>query len=272
MPQEIKLSQLDKGGLSGFIIKTTSGEYYPTGNLSGFVDSSYVADISGDISEVIVATSGVIHTEITDASGDLVASIAATSGEITGHITSLSGTLDDLEYDLFPITGSISVNYEIATGVSGNLDITGVALRGFVTGISGDLSGMIAQTGSDLHNDFLSFKTSFRNDITGEFFSRAEKNYVQQVSGEVDFKQEAKFGHYGLSVTGASVGVVNVGPPVGNESIFFVEHEAGTNDQGAIDTLRTKVKMPSGQGASYLDEGINKVEIILATAIYSGTY
>ena len=47
MPQEIKLSQLDKGGLSGFIIETTSGEYYPTGNPSGFVDSSYVVDVSG---------------------------------------------------------------------------------------------------------------------------------------------------------------------------------------------------------------------------------
>jgi hypothetical protein len=272
MPQEIKLSQLDKGGLSGFIIETTSGEYYPTGNPSGFATTGYVTGISGDISGYITSVSGDIHTEIISASGDLATSIATTSGDITGHITSLSGTLDDLEYDLLSVTGSVSVNYDIATGVSGNLDISGIALSGFITGISGDLSGMIAQTGSDLHNDFLGFKTSFRDDITGEFLSRAEKNYTQQVSGEVDFKQEAKFGHYGLSVTGASIGVVNVGPPVGNESIFFVEHEAGTNCYGAIDTLRTKVKVPSGQGASYLDEGINKIEVILATVIYSGTY
>ena len=272
MPQEIKLSQLDKGGLSGFIIETTSGEYYSIDNLSGFVTSGYVTGISGDISGHITSVSGDIHTEIVGVSGDITTSITTTSGEITGHISSLSGTLDDLEYDLFPVTGSISVNYEIATGVSGNLDITGAALSGFITEISGDLSGMVAQTGSDLHNDLLGFKASFRDDITGEFLSRAEKNYVQQVSGEVDFKQEAKFGHYGLSVTGASVGIVNVGPPAGNESIFFVEHEAGTNDYGTIDTLRTKVRLPSGQGASYLDEGLNKLEVILATAIYSGTY
>jgi hypothetical protein len=272
MPQEIKLSQLDKGGLSGFIIETTSGEYYPTGNPSGFVDSSYVTGISGDISGYVTGISGDIHAEITGVSGFLTDLVTGVSGDITGYITSLSGTLDDLKYDLLPITGSISVNYEIATGVSGNLDITGIALSSFITGISGDLSGMIAQTGSDLHNDFLGFKTSFRNEITGEFLSRVEKNYVQQISGEVDFKQEAKFGHYGLSVTGTSVGVVNIGPPLGNESIFFVEHEAGVNGYGTIDTLRTKVKIPSGQGSSYLDEGTNKIEVILATVIYSGTY
>lgn len=272
MPQEIKLSQLDKGGLSGFIIETTSGEYYPTGNPSGFITSGYVTGVSGDISGFIVATSGVIHTEIIDVSGDIATSIAATSGDITGHITSLSGTLDNLESDLLPVTGSISPNYDIATGTSGNLDITGTALSGFITGISGDLSGMIAQTGSDLHNDFLGFQVTFRDEITGEFLSRAEKSYVQQVSGEVDFKKETKFGHYGLSITGASVGTVNIGPPEGNESIFFVEHEAGTNCYGAIDTLRTKVKIPSGEGSSYLDEGINKIEAIIGTFIYSGNY
>ena len=32
------------------------------------------------------------------------------------------------------------------------------------------------------------------------------------------------------------------------------------------------MKVPSGQGASYLDEGINKIEVILGTFIYSGTY
>ena len=71
MPQEIKLSQLDKGSLSGFIVETTSGEYYPTGNPSWFVDSSYVVDVSGDISGIIVDTSGALHTEIIDASGYL---------------------------------------------------------------------------------------------------------------------------------------------------------------------------------------------------------
>jgi hypothetical protein len=272
MPQEIKLSQLDKGGLSGFIIETTSGEYYPTGNPSGFITSGYVTGVSGDISGFIVATSGVIHTEIIDVSGDIATSIAATSGDITGHITSLSGTLDNLESDLLPVTGSISPNYDIATGTSGNLDITGSALSGLITGISGDLSGMIAQTGSDLHNDFLGFQATFRDEVAGEFLSRAEKSYVQQVSGEVDFKKETKFGHYGLSITGASVGTVNIGPPEGNESIFFVEHEAGTNCYGAIDTLRTKVKIPSGEGSSYLDEGVNKIEAILGTFIYSGNY
>jgi hypothetical protein len=262
MPQEIKLSQLDKGGLSGFIIETTSGEYYPTGNPSGFITSGYVTGVSGDISGFIVATSGVIHTEIIDVSGDIATSIAATSGDITGHITSLSGTL--------LVTGSISPNYDIATGTSGNLDITGTALSGFITGISGDLSGMIAQTGSDLHNDFLGFQVTFRDEITGEFLSRAEKSYTQQVSGEVDFKKETKFGHYGLSITGASVETVNIGPPEGNESIFFVEYEGGTNCYSAINTLRTKVRIPSGEGSSYLDEGINKIEAIIGTFIYSG--
>ena len=272
MPQEIKLSQLDKGGLSGFIIEATSGEYYPTGNPSGFAASGYVTGISGDISGYITSVSGDIHTEITSVSGFLTGLITGTSGDITGHITSLSGTLDDLESDLLPVTGSISSNYDIATGTSGNLNTTGVLLSGFITGISGDLSGAIAQTGSDLNNDFLSFQTTFRDEITGEFLSRAEKSYVQQVSGEVDFKKETKFSKYGLSITGASVGVVNIGPPVGDESIFFVEHKADVNCYGAVDILRTKVKIPSGEGSRYLDEGVNKLEIILGTFIYSGNY
>ena len=272
MSQKIQLSQLDKGGLSGFIIETTSGQHYPTGNPSGFVDSSYVTGVSGDISGFIVATSGVIHTEITDVSGYLATSIITTSGDITGHITSLSGTLDSLESDLFPVTGSISPNYDIATGTSGNLDITGAALSDFITGISGDLSGMIAQTGSDLHDDFLGFQTTFRDEITGEFLSRAEKDYIQQVSVEVDFKKETKFSKYGLRITGDVVDNINIGPPEGNESIFFVEHKASVNCYGAIDILRTKVRFPSGEGSSYLDEGVNKIEAILGTFIYSGNY
>jgi hypothetical protein len=272
MSQKIKLSQLDKGGISGFVIEVTSGEYYPTGNPSEFATSGYVTGISGDISGYITSVSGDIRTEIVSVSGDIAVSIETTSGDITKYITSLSGTLDNLESDLLPVTGSISPNYDIATGTSGNLDLIHTALSGFITGVSGDLSGMIAQTGSDLHNDFLGFQATFRDEITGEFLSRAEKSYVQQISGEVDFKKETKFGHYGLSITGASVGVVNVGPPQGNESIFFVEHEAGTNCYGAIDTLRTKVKIPSGEGSSYLDEGINKIEAILGTFIYSGNY
>jgi hypothetical protein len=277
MSQKIKLSQLDKEGISGFVIEVTSGEYYPTGNPSGFVTTGYVTGISGDISGYITSVSGDIHTEIISASGDLATSIATTSGDITGHITSLSGTLDSLEIDLLPVTGSIPSNYDIATGTSGNLDITGVALSGFITGISGDLSGMIAQTGSDLYDDFLGFQATFRDEITGEFLSRAEKSYVQEVSGEVDFKKETKFGHYGLSITGTSVGIVNIGPPAGNENIFFVEHEADTNCYGAIDVLRTKYKFPSGdkpngQGSPYIDEGLNKIEVILGTFIYSGNY
>jgi hypothetical protein len=272
MPQEIKLSQLDKGGLSGFVIETTSGEYYPTGNPSGFVASGYVTGISGDLSGRITSVSGDIHTEIVDVSGDIATSIAVTSGDITGHVTSLSGTLDNLESNLLPVTGSISPNYDIATGTSGNLDITGTALSGFVTGISGDLSGMIAQTGSDLHNDFLGFQATFRDEVTGEFLSRAEKSYVQQVSGEVDFKKETKFGKYGLRITGDVVDNINIGPPEGNESIFFVEHKADVNCYGAIDILRTKVRFPSGEGSSYLDEGTNKIEAILGTFIYSGNY
>jgi len=269
MPQEIQLSQLDKGGLSGFIIETTSGEYYPTGNPSGFVTSGYVTGISGDISGFIVATSGVIHTEITDASGYLAASITTTSGDITGHITSLSGTLDSLESDLFPVTGSISPNYDIATGTSGNLNITGIALSGFIMGISGDLRGMIVQTGGDLHNDFLGFQASFRDEITGEFLSRAEKGYTQEVSGKVDFKRKAEFGQYGLSITGATLGIPTIGSPAKTENIFFVERETSANCYGAIDTVRTKIRLHSGQLSPYLDEGLN-VEVILGTFIYSG--
>jgi hypothetical protein len=272
MSQKIKLSQLDKEGISGFIIETTSGEYYPTGNPSGFATSGYVTGISGDISGYITSVSGDIHTEIVDVSGNIATSIAATSGDITGHITSLSGTLDSLEIDLLPVTGSIPANYDIATGTSGNLDLIHTALSGFITGISGDLSGMIAQTGSDLHNDFLGFQTTFRDEITGEFLSRAEKSYVQQVSGKVDFKKETKFSKYGLRITGDVVDNINIGPPAGNESIFFVEHKAGVNCYGAIDILRTKVRFPSGEGSPYLDEGINKIEAILGTFIYSGNY
>ena len=269
MPQEIKLSQLNKGSLSGFIIETTSGEYYPTGNPSGFVDSSYVTSISGDISEVIVATSGDLHTEIIDASGYLATSITTTSGDITGHITSISGTLDSLKDDLILVTGSIAPNYDIGIGTSGNLDITGLALSGFIIETSGDLSGMIAQTGSDLNNDFLSFQASFRDEVTGEFLSRAEKEYTQEISGKVDFKKKAEFSQYGLSITGAALGVPTIGSPAKTENIFFVEREAGSNCYGAIDTMRTKIRLHSGQLSPYLDEGSN-VEVILGTFIYSG--
>jgi hypothetical protein len=269
MPQEIKLSQLDKGSLSGFIVETTSGEYYPTGNPSGFVDSSYVVDVSGDISGIIVDTSGALHTEIIGTSGYLATSITTTSGDITGHITSLSGTLDDFKDSLLLVTGSIAPNYEIAVGTSGNLDVTGLALSGFIAEVSGDLSGIIAQTGSVLNDDFLAFQASFRNDITGEFLSRAEKGYTQEVSGKVDFKQKAEFGQYGLSITGATLGVPTIGSPDKTENIFFVEREAGSNCYGAIDTVRTKIRLHSGQDSSYLDEG-SDIEVILGTFIYSG--
>ena len=102
MPQLIGTGQIDLGSLKEFLLRQNSESlsgsannitgFYPySGNPSGFVDSSYVAGISGDISGYIDSVSGAINSRLVESGTNLCGYTSSLYSELKSDIEFVSG-------------------------------------------------------------------------------------------------------------------------------------------------------------------------------------
>jgi len=170
MANLVRLKQLDKPELSGYILSVTDENYYPSNNPSG-----YISDISSDSD--FIALSGNLNTTGSNLLSGINSSGAALSGLIISsgsfldlRIDTLSGNLNTTNANVSTVSGNAQYAINLITGyeveVSGVISGEVSGLTDLITGTSGVLNTKI----NNLSIDNYSFVASGLGTITGDVF------------------------------------------------------------------------------------------------------
>ena len=205
MPQLICTGQIDLGSLKEFLLRPNSESlsgsannitgFYPySGNPSGFVDSSYVAGISGDISGYIDSVSGAINSRLVESGTNLSGYTSSLYSELKSDIEFVSGK--NLELSGLVVNTDAAQAQADADEISGNLITSGQTLLDYITGqsgvgVSGFVTGLVDTTSGALDVKITNLNTNLRSHVNEDYLSK--RNESELVSGSVSFAKPTRF-------------------------------------------------------------------------------
>ncbi len=262
MANLVRLKQIDKPELSGYIVETTNLKYYPIENPSGYLSSISSNSSFLSLSGQLITSSGLLNSKIDSASGALSGIISSSSGFLDSKIATLSGSLNSTDVSLSGVSTYAQSVYSLFTGfnpiVSGVISGERSSMTATVTGVSGQLNTKILDISGSINSRVNSLETSFA--LTGSHFLDLASNN-QTVLGQKNFSNRVGFKQIDiLPHTG------NYTNPGGEHGILFTQlidqNPFYVSGLGNItgDFFVTKMMQP------------NNIEYIISSAIYTGNY
>ena len=262
MANLVRLKQLDKPELSGYILDVTDQNYYPSNNPSG-----YISDISSDNNFIVLSgnlnTTGANLTSAINSSGSVLSGLVISSGSyLDAKINTLSGNLNTTNVNLSSVSGDTQYAISLITGfeveVSGAIsgEVSGLTI--LITGTSGVLDTKINNVSGNLGARITDLENNFAT--TGSNFLDLNSN-GQTVEGSKTFNNTVGFKKIDiLPYTG------NYSNPGGQHGILFTQfldnYSFNVSGLGTItgDAFVTKIMQQ------------NNVECIISSIIYTGSY
>lgn len=262
MANLVRLKQIDKPELSGYIVEVTDSSFYPINNPSGYI-SSVASDANFIVLSGNLASTGYsLDSKIGIASGSLDLKLSDTGSILSSSINVLSGNLLVTNSNLSTVSGAANAAYSAVTGLeyktSGVISGEVLALRSQISGVSGVLNSKISTVSGNLSSRIASLESNFA--LTGGNFVDIFSNN-QVVSGSKEFRSRISFREIDiLPYTG------NYSNPGGQNQLFYTQ------------LIEDYVFYSSGNGNITGDLFVNKImqpnniEVIFSSMIYTGAY
>ena len=262
MANLIRLKQIDKPELSGYVIDVTDGSYYPIDNPSGYISSVASNSAFITLSGNLISTGYNLNAQDLALSGTLTSLVNATGVNLQDKINSLSGVVIDTISDLSTVSGLASNAIYLTTGldykVSGAISGQTATINATITGTSGVLNTKISNVSGNLNSRISVLETNFAT--TGSNFVDLNSN-GQVVEGAKTFNNRTSFKQIDLiPYTG------NYSNPGGEHQIMFTQF---------IDNYAFAA---SGYGMATGDLFVTKImqhnntECIIYSIIFTGSY
>jgi hypothetical protein len=194
MANLIRLKQIDKPELSGYIIDVVDGDFYPASNPSGYISSVASNSAFINLSGNLIATGYNLNAQDLAVSGTLVSLVNATGVNLQNKINSLSGVVINTISDLSTVSGLASTAIYLTTGLeyeaSGVISGQVATLNATITGTSGVLDTKISTVSGNLNSRVSVLETNFAT--TGSNFVDLNSN-GQVVEGAKTFNNRTSF-------------------------------------------------------------------------------
>ena len=262
MANLIRLKQIDKPELSGYVIDVTDGSYYPIDNPSGYISSVASNSAFITLSGNLISTGYNLNAQDLALSGTLTSLVNATGVNLQDKINSLSGVVIDTISDLSTVSGLASNAIYLTTGldykVSGAISGQTATINATITGTSGVLNTKISNVSGNLNSRISVLETNFAT--TGSNFLDLNSN-AQVVAGSKTFNNRTSFKQIDLiPYTG------NYSNPGGEHQIVFTQF------------IEDYAFAASGYGMATGDLFVTKMmqqnntECIISSIIFTGSY
>ena len=262
MANLVRLKQLDKPELSGYVLNVTDQSYYPNANPSG-----YISDLKSDndfivLSGNVVASGSNLSSLINTSGAALSGFVISTGNFLNSKIDTLSGNVSTTNSNVATVSGDAQYAINLITGFE--VEVSGV-ISGEVSGLtnlnlntSGALNTKINNVSGNLGSRISSLETNFAT--TGSNFVDLNSNN-QTIQGSKTFNN--KIGFKQIDILPYSGNYSN---PGGQHGILFTQfidnYSFVASGLGTItgDAFITKIMQP------------NNIECIISSIIYTGSY
>ena len=258
----VRIKQIDKPELSGYIKEVGDVNYYPATNPSGFISSigqdADFLQLALDLSTL----SGDLYTNLAATGATLSYVIDSTGNLLNTKINNLSGYVEISNTKIATVSGNVDYAQYLATGLdySSNVTLSGniISTSGYASGISGFLDSKISTTSGSLSSRITSLEGVFVAS-GGNFVDIYSNN--QTVIGQKNFNGKTSFK------------LVNIVPISGDYS-----NPGGLNNYLYTQFIDNNIFYVSGLGYRTGDFFITKImypnneECIISSNIYTGNY
>ena len=262
MANLVRLKQLDKPELSGYILDVTDQSYYPSNNPSG-----YISDVKSDNDFIVLsgnlAVTGSNLSSLINTSGAALSGLVISTGNyLNSKIDTLSGYVEVTNLNVATVSGNTQYAINLITGFE--VEVSGV--------ISGEVSGLINLNSStsgalDTKINNVSGNLGSRITVLENNFATTGSNFVdlnsnnQTIEGSKTFNN--KIGFKQIDILPYSGNYTNPGGQHGILFTQFIDNYSFTaSGLGTItgDAFITKIMQP------------NNIECIISSIIYTGSY
>lgn len=262
MANLVRLKQLDKPELSGYILDVTDQSYYPSDNPSG-----YISDLKSDndfivLSGNLVATGSNLNSLIDSNTAALSGLVISTGSYLNSKIDTLSGYVEVTNLNVSTVSGNAQYAINLITGFE--VEVSGV-ISGEVSGLvnlnlntSGVLNNKITNLSGNLEPRISNLETNFAT--TGSNFVDLNSNN-QTIEGSKTFNNKIGFKQIDILPYAG-----NYSNPGGQHGILFTQfidnYSFTASGLGSVtgDVFVTKMMQP------------NNIECIISSMIYTGSY
>ena len=262
MANLIRLKQIDKPELSGYVIDITDGSYYPIDNPSGYISSVASNSAFITLSGNLISTGYNLNAQDLAVSGTLTSLVNSTGVNLQNKINSLSGVVINTISDLNTVSGLTSNAIYLTTGLeyetSGVISGEVATLNATITGTSGVLNTKISNVSGNLNSRISVLETNFAT--TGSNFLDLNSN-GQAVQGTKTFNNTTSFKLLNLIPFEG-----NYSNPGGQNQLIFTQFiedysfAASGYDIATGDLFVTKIMQQ------------NNTECIISSIIFTGSY
>ncbi len=137
----VRIKQIDKPELSGYIREVGDVNYYPTSNPSGYISSvNQDADFS-QLALDVSTLSGDLYSDLAATGATLTYNLGSSGNTLNTKIDNLSGYVEVSNVKIATVSGNVDYAQYLATGLdySSNIILSGniIATSGYASGISG---------------------------------------------------------------------------------------------------------------------------------------
>lgn len=262
MANLIRLKQIDKPELSGYIVDVTDDSFYPASNPSGYISSVASNPAFINLSGNLISTGYNLNAQDLAVSGTLTSLVNATGVNLQNKINSLSGVVINTITDLNTTSGLANTAIYLTTGLeyeaSGVISGQVAILNATITGTSGVLNTTISNVSGNLNSRVSALETNFAT--TGSNFVDINSN-GQTIEGSKTFNNRTSFKQIDLiPYTG------NYSNPGGQNQIVFTQFidnyafAASGYGMATGDLFVTKIMQQ------------NNIECIISSIIFTGSY
>ncbi len=258
----VRIKQIDKPELSGYIKEVGDVNYYPSTNPSNFISS---VNQDADFLQLALAVStlsGDLYTNLATTGATLSYNTSVTGDYLNSKINNLSGYVEISNVNIYTVSGNVNYAQYLATGLdySSNLTLSGniIDTSGYATSISGNLDTKISATSGTLSSRITSLEGVFTS--SGSNFVDIYSNN-QTILGQKNFDGKTSFK------------LINIVPISGDYS-----NPGGLNNYLYTQFIDDNIFYVSGLGYRTGDFFITKVrypnneECIISSNIYTGNY
>ena len=258
----VRIKQIDKPELSGYIKEVGDVNYYLGSNPSGFISS---VNQDANFSQLVVdvsTLSGNLYTNLAATGATFSYSLSSTGNILDVKINNLSGYVEISNVKISTVSGNVDYVQNLATGLdySSNVILSGniISTSGYASGISGFLDAKISTTSGSLSSRITSLEGVFVAS-GGNFVDIYSNN--QTVIGEKNFDGKTSFK------------LINIAPISGDYS-----NPGGLNNYLYTQFIDNNIFYVSGLGYRTGDFFVTKImypnneECIISSNIYTGNY
>jgi hypothetical protein len=247
----VRIKQIDKPELSGYIREVGDVNYYPTSNPSGYISSvNQDADFS-QLALDVSTLSGDLYSDLAATGATLTYNLGSSGNALNTKIDNLSGYVEVSNVKIATVSGNVDYAQFLATGLdySSNITLSGniIATSGYASGTSGSLSSRI----TSLEGVFAASGSNFVDIYSNNQTVIGQKNF----DGKTSFK------------------LINIVPISGDYS-----NPGGLNNYLYTQFIDNNIFYVSGLGYRTGDFFVTKImypnneECIISSNIYTGNY